>query len=198
MLKVGLTGGIASGKSAVSDRFRALGAPVIDTDVIARELVAPGSDALEEIVAVFGRDVLQADGALDRGRLRARVFADSAQRARLNAILHPRIKQAVQQRLATLDAPYCIIIVPLLVEAGFTDLVDRVLVVAAPDRLRRARLQQRDGLDDRAIDQAFAAQADDATRLAAADDVIHNTGTLADLDQAVVALHQRYEELGAN
>ena len=192
MLKVGLTGGIASGKSAVSDRFRALGAPIIDTDDIARELVAPHNEALDEIVAAFGRDVLLAGGELDRARLRRRIFGDKRQRERLNEILHPRIKQVVKERLATIEATYCVIVVPLLVETGFAELVDRILVVEAPESIRRQRLKQRDGLTDEQVDQAFAAQADAATRLSAADDVIYNTGNFGELDRAVVALHKKY------
>ncbi|MHB0918106.1 MAG: dephospho-CoA kinase, partial [Thiobacillus sp.] len=130
MFTVGLTGGIGSGKSTVADCFAALGVPVIDTDVIARELTAPGGAALEAIRAVFGATVMQTDGTLDRAVLRRRVFADSAARHQLEAILHPRIRQGVAQKLATLTAPYALIVIPLLVEAGgYRDVLNRVLVV---------------------------------------------------------------------
>ena len=198
MLKVGLTGGIGSGKTTVSDRFKALGVPVIDTDIIARELVAPGSDALAEIVTTFGADVLLPDNSLDRNALREQVFADKTKRTQLEQILHPRIRREVARRLAALDAPYCVIVVPLLIETDFKQLVDRVLVIDALDELRRKWLRERDDIDDDAIDQMFAAQTDRETRLAAADDVIRNDGTLADLEQRVLDLHKRYEELGAS
>ncbi len=198
MLKVGLTGGIGSGKTAVSDRFKALGVSVIDTDVIARELVAPGSDALADVVAAFGTGLLLPNNSLDRNELRRQVFADKTKRTQLERILHPRIRQEVARQLKALDAPYCVIVVPLLIETDFRQLVDRVLVVDAPDELRRIWIRERDGVDNAAIDQMFAAQTDRETRLAAADDVIHNDGTLADLQQRVLELHKRYEDLGTS
>lgn len=192
MLKIGLTGGIASGKSAAAEVFAGLGVPVIDTDVIARELVAPGSEALAEIVRAFGPEMLTPAGGLDRARLRRRVFADAEARARLEAILHPRIRAALLARLETLDAPYVVVVIPLLVEAGWQDLVDRVLVIDAPETLQRERVMRRDGLSAAEADAMLAAQADRATRCAAADDRVVNDGNLDDLRADIENLHGHY------
>ena len=146
MLRIGLTGGIGSGKSTVAALFAHRGIPVIDTDVIARELVGPGQPALAEIAREFGNDLVTANGELDRGRLRQRVFDDPAARRRLEAILHPRIRAAVQQRLAALDTPYCLIVIPLLVETKFDEFVDRVLVVDVDEEYQRERTSRRDGV----------------------------------------------------
>ncbi len=197
MLIIGLTGGIGSGKTAVSDRFAALGVPVIDADRLSRELVAQGQPALAEIAAAFGPAVLTAAGELDRAALGRRVFADPAARRRLEAILHPRIRAAMQERIATLTAPYVVLVIPLLLETGQTDLVDRVLVVDASSQRQRERVRQRDRLPDERIEQMLAAQVDRATRLAAAHDVIDNESDLATLDSAVAALHANYLKLSA-
>ncbi|WP_297528571.1 dephospho-CoA kinase [Thiohalobacter sp.] len=192
MLKIGLTGGIASGKSAAAEVFAGLGVPVIDADVIARERVAPGSEALAEIVCAFGPEMLTPAGELDRPRLRRRVFADAEARARLEAILHPRIREALLARLETLDAPYVVLVIPLLVEAGWQDLVDRVLVIDAPEALQRERLMRRDGLSAAEAEAMLAAQADRATRCAAADDRVVNDGSLDDLRADIEKLHGHY------
>lgn len=235
MFTVGLTGGIGSGKSTVADCFAALGVPVIDTDVIARDLTAPargtppdaaegslpssgepagvplagarpagglgaapGGAALEEIHAVFGETVMQADGTLDRAALRRRVFADDAARRQLEAILHPRIRQVVVDMLATLTAPYALIVIPLLVEAGgYQDMLNRVLVVDCPEDVQIARVKARSGLAYDEIKAILAAQAGRAERLAVADDIIVNTATLEALRAEVAALHQRYLVLAA-
>jgi len=147
MFVVGLTGGIGSGKSTVSDAFAALGVPVIDTDVIARELTAPGGAALDAVRAAFGETVMQADGTLDRAALRRRVFADTAARHQLEAILHPAIRQRVEQTLAQLDACYVLLVIPLLVETGaYRDVVKRTLVVDCPEAIQLARVMARNGL----------------------------------------------------
>ncbi|MFZ3042325.1 MAG: dephospho-CoA kinase [Thiobacillus sp.] len=198
MFTVGLTGGIGSGKSTVADCFAALGVPVIDTDVIARELTAPGGAALEAVRAVFGETVMQTDGTLDRAVLRRRVFADSAARHQLEAILHPRIRQGVAQKLATLTAPYALIVIPLLVEAGgYRDVLNRVLVVDCPEAVQIARVMARSGLARGEIKAILAAQAGRAERLAVADDIIVNTASLEALRAEVAALHQRYLALAA-
>jgi dephospho-CoA kinase len=197
MLRVGLTGGIGSGKTAVSDRFARLGVPVIDADRLSRELVAKGQPALAEIAALFGPTVLTEAGELDRAALGQRVFADPAARHRLEQILHPRIRDAMQARVAALDAPYVILVIPLLLETGQTDLVDRVLVVDTSPERQRERIRQRDGFSDARIAQILAAQTDRAARLRAADDIIRNDAGLADLDRAVAALHANYLELSA-
>ena len=197
VLVIGLTGGIGSGKTAVSDRFARLGAPVIDTDLLARELVAPGQPALVEIVAAFGSDCLDDAGQLRRAHLRARVFADPAGRRRLEAILHPRIRALTRERIARLTAPYCLLVVPLLAETGMTDLVDRVLVVDAPEATRIRRVMARDGIDETQARRILAAQADRSQRLALADEIVENVGDLAALDRRIAGLHQHYLTLAA-
>lgn len=198
MFTVGLTGGIGSGKSTVADLFAALGIPVIDTDLIAHQLTAPGEAALDAIRAAFSEAVMQADGSLDRAVLRHLVFGDAAARRRLEAILHPRIRRAVEARLATLAAPYVLIVIPLLVETGgYRDLLNRVLVVDCPEALQISRVKARSGLAHDEILAILAAQASRAERLAAADDVIVNTASQASLRDEVAALHQRYLTLAA-
>jgi dephospho-CoA kinase len=190
-LFVGLTGGIASGKTAVSDAFAALGVPVIDTDVIAREVVAPGSEALAEIRARFGDDVITAAGGLHRARMRELVFADTARRRELEAILHPRIRAETLGQAAAARAAYVVIVVPLLVETGFAEFVDQVVVVDCPEAVQRARLMERDAHSEAQAQRILDSQANRATRLARADHVIRNEGSLADLQAQVERLHAR-------
>jgi dephospho-CoA kinase len=190
--RVGLTGGVGSGKSTVAALFAGLGVPVVDADQVAREVVEPGESALAEVVTAFGASVLDAGGRLDRAALRARVFANPGERARLEAILHPRIRARMEARAAALEAPYCILCVPLLVEARDVPRVDRVLVVDVPEALQVARVAARDGLDAEAARAMIAAQAPRAARLAAADDVIVNDGPTAALAPRVEALHALY------
>jgi dephospho-CoA kinase len=193
MWVVGLTGGIGSGKSTVADSFAAHGVPVIDTDAIARDLTAPGGAALEAIRAAFGEAAMQADGTLDRAALRRRVFADSASRHSLEAILHPLIRQRVEQALVTLTAPYALIVIPLLVETGaYQDMLNRVLVVDCPEDLQIARVMARSGLTRDEVTAILAAQAGRAERLAVADDVIVNTAPPEALRTQVATLHRRY------
>ncbi|MBT9566775.1 MAG: dephospho-CoA kinase [Thiobacillus sp.] len=197
MLVIGLTGGIGSGKSTVADLFARRGAAVIDTDVIARQLVAPGMPALAEIRAAFSDSVMDAEGQLDRAGLRRLVFADEVARRRLEAILHPRIRVEVKQALAHVDAPYAVIAVPLLVETqAYRDLLDRVLVVDCPEPLQIARVIARNGLSADEVRAIIDAQVSRATRLAAADDVIENTVSVETLQSAVADLHHRYLNLG--
>ena len=195
MLIIGLTGGIGSGKSTVADYFAQLGIPVIDADLVARELVVPGSPALREITGVFGPDVLLADGNLDRALLRKQVFIVPEQRRRLEAILHPRIYAEMRRRAQALHAAYCILVIPLLLETGGTVLVDRVLVVDAPESLQRDRARSRDGMSDEILEAILRSQISRAERLRAADDVIVNDGDLSHLRQQVAALHRRYLDL---
>lgn len=192
MLKIGLTGGLASGKSTVAERFAGLGVPVIDTDVIARELVEPGQPALEKIHRTFGPDALTSAGQLDRAWLKRQVFADPAQRQHLEAILHPLINRAVVDRLSALRGPYCLIVIPLLVESAHAYPLDRVLLVDVPEALQRQRAAARDGLSPALIDAILASQASRAQRLARADDVIVNDADLAQLDAEVARLHTSY------
>ena len=191
-LIVGLTGGIGSGKSTAAARFAELGVPVIDTDVIARELVAPGQTALAAIVARFGEDLLDAQGALRRAALRERVFADPAARRDLEALLHPRIRAESLRRIAALRDPYCIWVIPLLLESGARADLDRVLLIDCPEDLQRQRVQARDGLDAASLEGILAAQASRAQRRAIADDIIVNDGPPEALRRAVDAQHAAY------
>lgn len=198
MLKVGLTGGIASGKTAVADAFAGLGAAIIDTDVVAREVVRPGTAALAAIEREFGPKMITESGELDRRRLRKLVFADAEARRKLERIVHPAIRARTQALIDSVDAKYVLVVVPLLVETGFGEFVDRVLVVDCPEDLQVQRLVQRDGATEQEARAALAAQADRETRNAAADDIIDNSGNLADLKARVAALHARYLELASN
>lgn len=196
--RVGLTGGIASGKSTVADLFAACGVPIIDTDRIARDVVAPGSPALRELVAAFGPEILDDAGGLDRRRLRHRVFATDTERRRLEAIVHPQIEAATLAAAEQAGGPYQLLVVPLLIESGFVAHVDRVLVVDCPEDLQRERLLLRDREDPAQVERMLAAQAPRATRLARADDVIVNDAGVEPLREQVAKLHARYAELGRN
>ena len=193
--KVGLTGGAGSGKSTVAGLFAKLGAPVLDADVIARELVVPGAPALARIVEVFGADILTAQGVLDRPRLRRIIFSDPARRKALEAILHPPISAAIRERAAKLTGPYCVLCIPLLLETGQDSEVDRILVVDTPHSLQYRRIMARDGVS--AIDAALMlrAQIGWRERLARADDVIVNDKGLTELEQRITGLDKLYKEL---
>ena len=197
MFRVGLTGGIASGKSRVAEFFDALGVPVIDSDVIAREVVAPGSPGLAAIRERFGEQVIAADGSLDRRALRAIVFADPGSRRDLEAITHPAIRARMQALNAAAHGPYVINAIPLLAEGGGRRDLDRVLVVDCPEPLQIARVMTRDRVDEAGARAVIAAQASRAARLAIADDVILNDGDPATLEATVRALHGRYLQLAA-
>ncbi len=197
-LRIGLTGGIGSGKSTVARLFAARGVPLIDTDRIAREVVEPGQPAHREIVAAFGPEVAGPDGRLRRDVLRARVFADPAARRRLEAITHPRILAAVEARAAALAAPYCIVDVPLLVESGLRPGFDRVLVVDCEESEQIRRVVARDALTAAEVEAIMRTQARRRDRLAAADDVIRNDGDPDALLPHVDRLHTLYLELAAN
>ncbi|MBK1681581.1 dephospho-CoA kinase [Rhodocyclus tenuis] len=194
---VGLTGGIGSGKSAVTRCFADLGVPQVDTDVIAHALTAAGGTAMPAICAAFGDAVVQADGALDRAAMRRIVFADRGARARLESILHPRIRSESSARVAALgEVPYLLLVVPLLVESGgWRSRVDRVLVVDCAEETQIARVIARSALSADEVRAIIAAQASRARRLAAADDVLHNDGDLAEIAPRVATLHRRYLEL---
>ncbi len=190
---IGLTGGIGSGKSAAADEFARLGATLVDTDVIAHALTAPGGAAIEAVRALFGDAVIDASGAMDRGKVRARVFADPPARKQLEAILHPLIRRESAARVAAATGAYVVLVVPLLVEsANYRRRVDRVLVVDCPVELQVARVRARSGLSEDEARRIIAAQVSRETRLAAADDVIDNSGTLESLYAQVAQLHQRY------
>lgn len=189
---VGLTGGIGSGKSAVANFFAKRGVPIIDADCIARELVEPGQAALAQITQAFGADVLDSAGQLDRAALRKTIFSDATKRRQLEAILHPRIRATLKDRINQFQARYCIIVVPLLLETGQQDLVDRILVVDAAPETQRQRAQQRDGVSEAEIQAILRTQLPRAQRLDQADDIISNDASLDDLDNQVKILHERY------
>ena len=192
MFRVGLTGGIASGKTAVANSFATHGVPVIDTDVIAREVVEPGQPALAAVVDAFGTGVLAADGRLDRPRLRERIFGDAEARRRLEAILHPAIRAEMERQSRAAGGPYQVLVIPLLVEGGRRDHIDRVLVVDLPEATQIERLMRRDGVSRDQAEAALRAQASRDARLAFADDVIENTGDVAALETRVAKLHGDY------
>jgi dephospho-CoA kinase len=188
--RIGLTGGIASGKSAVASAFEALGIVVADADIAAREAVSPGSEGLAAVFAAFGSEVLAADGSLDRAAMRRRIFGDDDARRRLEAIVHPRVRETLARTCDAAASPYAVV--------GGRDAypwLHRILVVDVPVEVQRSRLLARDGIDEALADRMIAAQATRAQRLALADDVIVNTGTLDDLHRHVTALDARYRAL---
>jgi dephospho-CoA kinase len=197
--RVALTGGIASGKTTVADLFGSLGVPLIDTDLIAREVVEPGEPALTAVAQAFGNGVLGADGRLDRRRLRDMIFADAGARARLEAILHPAIRAEMERQSAAAAGagPYQVLVIPLLTEGGRRDHVDRVLVVDAPEDLQVERLIARDSVTREQAQASLRAQAKREARLRLADDVLTNNGMIEDLRAQVAALHARYLKLAA-
>jgi dephospho-CoA kinase len=195
---VGLTGGIGSGKSAAAARFAHNGAEVVDTDLIAHALTAPGGAAIDAIRSAFGADVIAVDGSLDRALMRARVFSSPEARRQLEAILHPMIRRESHQACMASRAAYVILAVPLLIESGnWRERCARVCVVDCPEALQVARVMARSGLDQARVHSIMAAQASRAERLAAADDVIDNSGTLDGLHAQVDGLHQRYVRAAA-
>lgn len=198
--RVGLTGGIASGKSAADAAFAALGVFVADADVIARELVEPGQAALAEVVAHFGTDVLGDDGRLDRASLRGRIFAHPADKTALESILHPRIRAELEARTAAAPGDIAIASIPLLTESGGRDAypwLDRILVIDVAPETQRARLMARDGIDAELAQQMIAAQASREDRLAIADDVVCNEDTLDTLRSRIAELYRFYQRLAA-
>ena len=192
MLRVGLTGGIGSGKSTAAALFAGHGVPVIDADEIARQLVTPGQPAYEQVIRTFGTSIVATNGRLDRDRLRRIVFADPEQRKRLEAVLHPLVRHEIQRETRRLQAPYCIIVIPLLIEANQRDLVDRVLVIDCDEGLQLQRVAGRSQLTEDEIQKIIGAQLDRNERLRHADDVILNNTDLGELRANVEALHQRY------
>ena len=197
---VAITGGVASGKSEVSRRFQARDVFVADADIAARAVVAPGTSGLAEIVDAFGTQVLDALGQLDRLAMRQRVFADAQARGRLEAIIHPRVREQLQAECHAAVGPYAMVAVPLLTEVGGRAAypwVQRILVVDVPVDAQRERLMRRDAADAALADRMIAAQATRAQRLALADDVLVNDGGLDTLDVHIAALDRRYRQLAA-
>ncbi len=194
-LVVGLTGGIGSGKSAAADEFGRLGATIVDTDLIAHELTAAGGAAVPQVEKIFGKDFV-AGGAMDRKRMREHVFSDAQAKRRLEALLHPLIREESARRIAAAPGPYVMHVVPLLVESpDYRKRVDRVLVVDVPEEVQVARVRARSGLPEDQVRAIMHTQAARADRLAAADDVIENSGSLEALRKQVAALHRKYLQL---
>jgi dephospho-CoA kinase len=197
-LVVGLTGGIGSGKSAAADAFGRLGASVVDTDAIAHELTGPGGAAVPQVKRLFGDALVDGTGAMDRKRMRELIFADAEKKRRLEALLHPMIRAESERRIAAAPGPYVVHVVPLLVESpGFRERYRRVLVVDCPEALQVARVRQRSGLAEEEIRRIIASQIQRESRLAAADDVIDNSGSIAAMQQQVLKLHEKYLALAA-
>ena len=190
---VGLTGGIGSGKSAAASEFERLGAVLVDTDAIAHELTRPGGQAISEVERIFGPDVIGPSGAMDRNKMRERVFADPVARKALEALLHPLIREESRARIAAARGPYVIHVVPRLIEsADYRSRVDRILVIDSPEELQVERVRARSGLSADEVRAIVASQATRAARLAAADDVIENRGTIDALRKQVAAFHEKY------
>lgn len=194
-LRVGLTGGIGSGKSTIARLFADKGIPVIDADVITRQLVEPGEAALKEISELLGKEFISEDGHLDRARLREVIFENEATRKRLEAILHPRVAKAIADEVSSVTSTYCIIVIPLLFEADQQHLVDRVLVIDAPEELQINRVLARDHVDAEKVRQIMASQLDRNSRLTRADDVIVNEGDESELKEQVSLLHEHYLQM---
>jgi dephospho-CoA kinase len=195
---VGLTGGIGSGKSAAADEFARLGATVVDTDVIARELSAAGGAAIAALRALFGPAYFDASGAMDRAKVRAKVFVDPAAKKSLEALLHPMIRAESERRIAAATGPYVIFVVPLLIESGnYRSRVQRVTVVDCPEEVQLARVASRSNLPEDEVRRIIASQVPRAQRRAAADDVIDNASTLDALHKQVRELHQKYLRLAS-
>lgn len=193
---VGIAGGIGSGKTAVSDRFRSFGIDIVDADVASRSVVAPGEPALEQIAAHFGTEILQGDGTLDRAALRERVFRDVDQRRWLERLLHPLVNRLMGEKLAAAASPYAILVNPLM--RSRDPRAHRILVVDVPEAVQIERTMSRDNISETQAHAIVASQLGRAARLALADDVIVNDGSLADLHAAVDRFHVRYLELGGN
>ena len=194
-MRVGLTGGIASGKSLVAEMFAELGAQIIDTDVIAREVVEPGTPALEDIRRRFGNEVIAEDGRLNRGALRRLVFSDAVARKDLESILHPRIGEATRRQAAEVTGRYQVLVVPLLVGSPLRQFVDRILVVDCDEKIQMERLLSRDAETAAQARRMIAAQASRNERLAMADDIIDNSGSLELTRQQVEALDTTYRQV---
>lgn len=192
MLRVGLTGGVASGKTTVAEQFALLGAPVIDADQITRELMQPDTDITKEILKHFGATVKQADGSLNRRQLRQIIFSNETERRWLEKLLHPAVRHATGEKLKQIDTAYCIVMIPLLIETLPNPFIDRILVVDTPKETQLERLQQRDDLSLAQAEAMLSAQTDRETRLAHADDILVNDGNLVYLKAQVQELHEKY------
>ena len=195
---IGLTGGIGSGKTLCSDHFHTLGAPIIDTDVIAREVVEPGKPTLEKLSTTFGDQILLSDGSLDRAKLRDIAFSSESNKSKLDNITHPAIRHATRLQIAEVNYPYCIVVIPLLTsESSFSQLLDRVLVVTADQETKVERVKKRSQLSRDDVVRIMKTQLDDRDRLRFADDIINNNSSIKQAHLAVEKLHQNYLELAS-
>lgn len=195
MLKIGLTGGIGSGKTAVSDSFDKLGASVIDTDIIAREVLTGDHSLLKKLSSSFGSDIFDENKQLIRSKLRDIAFKNKVNKAQLDSIMHPAIRQATLEKIKHIESkgtPYCIVVVPLLIETGFIKLVDRVLVVTAPHERKLKWLKKRSQLDKVNAEKIMSAQSSDIEKLKISDDHIHNDKDIQRIFEQVKKLHQKY------
>ena len=195
MLIIGLTGGIGSGKSAVSDKFKSLGITVVDADVAARTVVEPGQPALAEIERHFGSNILNQEGVLDRAQLREIIASDSEERVWLESVLHPKIGEQIAKELAESTSPYTIYVAPLLLETNSQKMCSRVLVVDVPKEIQIQRTAERDKVSEIQIEKIVTVQMEREERLEKADDVLVNTGTIRELEEQVLKLHQKYLEM---
>lgn len=195
MLKIGLTGGIGSGKTTASGYFSALNIPVIDADEIARNLLTPDGPAYQKVIDTFGDRILDNRKLIDRSRLRALVFEDPAKRKALEEIIHPHVRSEINRQLEKTNAPYCIIVIPLLIEAGYADFVDNILVIDADESAQMKRVKERNGLNENEIKNIMSAQVDRQKRLAHADEIITNDGSLNELKRNVEQLHEQYTKM---
>lgn len=198
MLKIGLTGGIGSGKSSATEIFESYGVPVIDADSIAHQLTLPGSEALLEISQQLGNQFITSQGELDRKKLAQHIFDHPDKKVILEGILHPRVRQDMLNQLHRLESsPYVILAIPLLLETNFTELVDRILVIDAPEDVRIGRVVSRDGRSADNVEAILKHQVDRETRLKRADDILDNSGSLADLKKTVAKYHNQYVQISS-
>ena len=197
-LKIGLTGGIGSGKTTVSGLFADLGIPVIDADVIARALLQPGEETERQVKEIFGNKILDARGNIDRSMLRKLVFEDDSARANLESVLHPLVRREILAQVEDISAPYCVIVIPLLLETGYQEFVDRILVVDCPLQTQIDRASQRDQVDSKQAAAIASAQISRQDRLQAADDVIDNSADISALEHQVAELDAKYRFLAEN
>ena len=198
MLVVGITGGIASGKTAASNRFAELGVPVVDADVIAHQIVEPGRPACKKVIEEFGPEIAIEDGGFDRAKLRKIVFADSKKKELLESILHPEIRKEILRQLSELSSPYAIVVIPLLAESKSGYPLDRVLVIDLPEDIQIQRVKARDAITTEEAERIIHLQASRTKRLAMADDTIVNTGSIQTLNESVEELHHKYLSLANN
>ena len=197
-LYIGLSGGIASGKTIVSDEFSSLGADIIDTDIIAKELIFPGSETLNEIVSVFGENVLQDDGNLNRKLMRQIIFSEKDKKITLEKIMHPKIQNEVKLKIQSASGQYQIIVVPLLLQSPILDFVDRVLIIDCNEKIQINRLMNRDNISEELAKKMIENQSKREERLAIADDVILNEGRIEEIKHEVKKLNDFYIKISSS